>query len=195
MANILDYILWRGDLSFLQDDFNEIDNLILARLSYFPFDHILKEEEIDTLENLYQKFCFLDWEKEKILQKEDLDLFPALANSRRFGKLEIGYYQNTISPEDEKQFSAITIFLPNNTMVLSYRGTDNTIIGWKDDFNMSFKSHVASQLDAIDYLEKIARKISRQKDSHNRSFKRRKFSNLRANLCHKKSTRSYFENL
>ena len=50
MANIFDYLIWRGDLTIQQSEFNEIDNLILARFSYFPFDHILKQDEIITIE-------------------------------------------------------------------------------------------------------------------------------------------------
>ena len=44
MANIFDYIQWR-DLSIEKVEFNEIDNLILARLSYFPLDGVVNGEE------------------------------------------------------------------------------------------------------------------------------------------------------
>ena len=66
-------------------------------------------------------------------------------------------YINKIDEEEEKQFSAITVLMPDDTIYVSYRGTDNTIVGWKEDFNMSFKSHVASQLDSVKYLEEIAK--------------------------------------
>lgn len=72
-------------------------------------------------------------------------------------------YINKIEPETEKQFSAITVILPDNTIYVSYRGTDNTLIGWKEDFNMSFKSHIASQISAKEYLENIAKKYPNKK--------------------------------
>ena len=65
-------------------------------------------------------------------------------------------FVNKIEVENEKQFSAITIIMPDNTLYVSFRGTDNTIVGWKEDFNMSFKSHIASQISAKEYLNMIA---------------------------------------
>lgn len=88
MANIFDYLVWRGDLTLNQAEFNEIDNLILARFSYFPFDNILKENEAITIKEAGKRFENLDLEKERILQKEDIDLFPAMAQSTRFSRNE-----------------------------------------------------------------------------------------------------------
>ena len=74
MANIFDYLIWRGDLSFLEAPFNEIDNLILSRVSYFPFDNTIEENECITIKEAYEKFEKLDKQKIHILQKEDIDL-------------------------------------------------------------------------------------------------------------------------
>lgn len=155
MANIFDYIKWR-DIEFERVEFNEIDNLILSRISYFPFDHIINEKEKITLKQAYEKLK--DRNKNEIfLQKEDIDFFPMLANSKRFGNIILSNYINKIDIEKEKQFSAITITLPNKTMYIAYRGTDNTIIGWKEDFNMSFQDLIPSQIDAVKYLENVAK--------------------------------------
>jgi len=72
-------------------------------------------------------------------------------------------YINKIEPETEKQFSAITVILPDDTIYVSFRGTDNTLIGWKEDFNMILKSHIASQISAKEYLENIAMKYPDKK--------------------------------
>jgi len=154
MSNIFDYIQWRGDLNICKDGFNEIDNLILSRLSYFPFDGLIDDEEI-TIEESYKIY------KEtgttgRILQKEDIDLFPVIATSQRFGKMKLTKYINKIDPIHEKQFSAITIIMPDDTIYVAYRGTDNTVVGWKEDFNMSFSELVPAQTDAVKYIEKIA---------------------------------------
>lgn len=156
MANIEDYIKWRGDLTLEQAEFNEVDNLILSRFSYLPFDNIIKEDETVTIKELNERFQKEDISKMNILWKNDIDLFPLLGQSKRFGNMKATKYINKIDKELEKQFSAITVIMPDNTIYISYRGTDFSIVGWKEDFNMSFKSHVASQIDSVNYLKMIA---------------------------------------
>lgn len=156
MPNIFDYMKWR-DIDLQKVEFNEIDNLILSRLSYFPFDGILSKKEEITLKEAYERTKILGTTG-RTLQAEDIDLYPILANSKRFGKVKITEFINKIELVEEEQFSAITVLLPDKTIYVSYRGTDNTIIGWKEDFNMSFSELVASQTDAVNYLNDIAKK-------------------------------------
>ena len=163
MANVCDYVKWRGDLNLEQSEFNEIDNLILSRFSYFPFDNIIKEDEIVTIKELSERFQKQDVSKLPILWKDDVDLFPLMGESKRYGEMYATKYINKIDVEQEKQFSAITILMPDNTIFVSYRGTDNTIVGWKEDLNMSFKSHIASQISAKKYLEMIAKEYPNKK--------------------------------
>jgi hypothetical protein len=155
MANIFDYLNWR-DLTLKQVEFNEIDNLILARLAYFPFDGYLNEGEEITLKEAYRRYLELGTTG-RILQQEDIDLYPVLANSKRFGNMLLTRYINKIDPVQEKQFSAITILMEDGTIYVAYRGTDNTIVGWKEDFNMSFSELVPAQTDAVKYLEEVAK--------------------------------------
>ena len=163
MANVCDYVKWRGDLSIEQSEFNEIYNLILSRFSYFPFDKIIKENEVVTIKELSERFKKQDIRKLPILWKDDVDLFSLMGESERFGKLLATKYINKIDQEQEKQFAAITVLMPDNTIFVSYRGTDNTIVGWKEDLNMSFKSHIASQISAKKYLEIIAQEYPDKK--------------------------------
>lgn len=156
MANIIDYLMWRGDIPFSQVPLNEIDSLILSRISYFPFDNLFQGDEQITIGKAYQRF---KKEKDKtVLQIDDLDLFPVVADCVRYKNLVLRDYINKIDGKQEKQFSAITICLPNHILYVSFRGTDNTLIGWKEDFNMSFSSNVPSQKDSIVYLDEIASK-------------------------------------
>ncbi len=95
-------------------------------------------------------------------------------------EIYISDFINKIDVEQEKQFSAITIHLPDDYIYVAYRGTDNTIIGWREDLNMCFSDTVPSQIDAVNYLNKIAKKYDNPKlkilvGGHS---KRRKFSNL-----------------
>ena len=160
MSNIFDYIDWRGDLSFTQAPFNEIDNLILSRISYFPFDGLFYDNETITLNEAYMRFKSLYPNNNiHMLQKEDTDLFPAVANSNRFGNMYLKNYVSKRDLQTEKQFSAITIMLPDNTTYVAYRGTDNTLVGWKEDFNMSFMESVPSQEEAKNYLNEAAKEI------------------------------------
>ena len=157
MANIIDYIKWRGDLEFKNSKFNEIDSLILNRFSYFPLDNIIGKDEILSIKELGKRFTKEDKNQIDILWEDDANLFPLMAESQRFGKIKALKYVNQIDVETEKQFSAITLLLSDNTIYISFRGTDNTLIGWKEDFNMVFKSHTESQLAAKEYLESIAK--------------------------------------
>lgn len=155
MPNIFDYLKWR-DLKLEKVEFTEVDNLILSRLAYFPLDNVVENAEI-TVKEAYEKYLNVK-QKGRILQEEDSQLFPLLANSIRFGELKLTEYVNKIDLNNEEQFSAVTILMPNDTFYVSFRGTDNTIVGWKEDFNMSFKELVPAQTTAKEYLNKIAEK-------------------------------------
>ena len=160
MPNINDYIKWRGDIELGVSEFNEIDSLILSRFSYLPFESLIEKNEEITIEELSKRFEKKDLNKLEILWPDDSELLPLLGKSKRFGKMIATDFVNKFDKEQEKQFSAITVLLPDNTIFVSYRGTDNTIVGWKEDFNMSFKSHIASQIDAVNYINDIAKKYS-----------------------------------
>lgn len=161
MANIFDYMDWR-DIELEKVEFNEIDALILARLSYFPLDGLIKANEELPLKEVYERYKKFG-SVGRILQKEDLDLFPKLAYSKRFGQIKLTNFINKLDPVHEKQFSVTTIILPDKTLYVSYRGTDNTIIGWKEDFNMSFSELVPAQTDSVKYLEQISEKYNNYK--------------------------------
>ena len=161
MSNVCEYVKWRGDLTLKQSKFNEIDALILTRLSYFPFDQLIQQNEEATVEELSKRFEKADKSTMKILWEDDNELFPLMGKSERFGKMSVTQYVNKINAEQEKQFSATTVILPDNTIFVTYRGTDATIVGWKEDFNMCFKSHIASQKDAVEYLNMVSKKYKR----------------------------------
>ena len=161
MSNIFDYMEWR-DIDIKKVEFNEIDNLILSRISYFPLDNLIEEEESIKLKDIYNRLLDKD-NVERYLQKEDKDFFRILANSKRFGEIKLTNFENNVDEIKEKQFSAVTIVLPDNSIYISYRGTDNTIVGWKEDFNMSFQDLVPSQIEAVNYLENVANRYRTRK--------------------------------
>lgn len=155
MPNIIDYLNWRGDLSFKQDGINEVDCIILARFSYLPFKDI-KLEKIDDIENIANKMQELSIDK--FIWKDDKEFIIKLGKTKRYKDLIISDYSEIMDIEAEKQFAAVTIWLPSRYKYISFRGTDMSLVGWKEDFNMSFMQDIPSQKEAVKYLNKIGRK-------------------------------------
>ena len=165
MGNIMDYISWRGDLSFAQSPFNEVDNLILACFSYVNLDRIpaVTRQKGIELKKLVKEFKKLHTIKELEADKSFIRLAPfmmfEMAESVRFGNCVIRNYVNEIVTEAEQQFSAVEIVLDDGTSYISFRGTDDTIIGWKEDFNLS-TGVVPAQERAVEYMQRISDKAS-----------------------------------
>ena len=161
MGNIMDYISWRGDLSFEQSQFNEVDNLILACFSYVNLDGIpaVTEQKGIGLKKLTEEFMKLHTMKELEADKSFIRLAPfmmmKMAETTRFGNSVIRNYVNEIVTEAEQQFAAVEIVLEDGTSYVSFRGTDDTIIGWKEDFNLS-TGVVPAQKRAVEYLNRVA---------------------------------------
>ncbi len=156
MANVNDYLLWRGDLPFCKEyGFNEIDSLILARFSYLVFNKIKMKEE-ETIESISKKMRKLS--NDEFLFNGDRDLIINLGNSIRYKDLIVTDYINNFDKSLEQQFGAITVHLFDNELYVSYIGTDSSINGWKEDFNMMFLEDVPCQILGKEYLENIANK-------------------------------------
>lgn len=161
MGNIKDYIKWRGDLTFGQSRFNEVDNLILACLSYVNLDGIdrILPGKRTSLQEVSELFFSMHTEselkKDKSFPRLMPDMMREMVKSARFQNAEIGNYVNEIVTEKEQQFSALEIRLDDGTTYISYRGTDGTIIGWKEDFNLS-NGIIPAQMRAAEYLDECA---------------------------------------
>lgn len=160
--NIFDYMFWRGDLSFSEREFNDVDGVILARLSYLPFELIMNQNSIKeiTIAEMAKKLIAYPNIENMVIQKEDIQFLNELLNSKRFNSMKLFAYINKIDEKTQTQFSAITIKINENELYISFRGTDNTLIGWKEDFNMGFVFPVPAQELAVDYIEKIASRHS-----------------------------------
>lgn len=158
MSDIFDYLYWRGDLTLTQVAFNEIDALILSRLSYVPFDRIALHTTGSSISIYDAATSLLELPdiKQSVLWKYDIDLLQALSKSERYHAAFLTNYVNQIDENTQKQFSAVTIQLDKDLNFISFRGTDNTLIGWKEDFNMSFTCPVPAQESAVKYLETVS---------------------------------------
>lgn len=159
MADIMDYLDWRGDLSFKQAVFNEVDNLILSQLAYVNFDGIvpgIAYDEVVTLEAACELFFKINDEKEVLKDKSFTRLAAILmkkmVQSERFKYLKLCKYKSQVDYEAQKQFAAVHMILEDESVYIAFRGTDDTIIGWKEDFNMSFITPVPAQIEAATYV-------------------------------------------
>ena len=155
MDNILTYLKWRGDLTLKEAPFNEIDALILSEMAYIRLDKIaptIGEGEI-TIQEAANRYEVTD--SRKVLfyaQKEQL--FLEMAKSRRFGDLMLCNYVSVIDLEQQTQFAAMQVVLAPRKYFVAYRGTDESIVGWREDFNMSYMMPVPAQKSAVEYLKK-----------------------------------------
>lgn len=162
MANVETYLDWRGDVSLLASPFNEVDNLILCELVYTDFDGIVPEEGLRntiTIKEACQRYFELHTEAEIMSRLSSTKVAPFLmrkvAASKRFGSMRLAAYRNEIDEENQSQFAAVTYLLDDNSWFICFRGTDNTIVGWKEDFNMSFLTHTNGQLRAKQYVNEL----------------------------------------
>jgi Protein of unknown function (DUF2974). len=162
MQNIFDYLNWRGDLSFARDSFNEVDNLVMSVLAYVEFDGIVPRETDRGAISLSKVAERLS---KKMAQPSPLDNNPFFsqipglliktAQSIRYKNIKLSGYVNQIDYEQSKQFSAVVFSMNSNQHFIAFRGTDDTLIGWKEAFQMSFMHEVPSQKQAVIYMERI----------------------------------------
>ena len=154
MYNIFDYLEWRGDLSFAQTGICDADAVILSRLSYLPFDGVVSErfDNFTTVSQAADRI--FSGEAPSFLWNGDDRLLQALADCERYRNVRLCGYVNEVDDEKQMQFSAMVIDLGGLRFV-SFRGTDNTLVGWQEDFNMFFTFPVASQIEAMRYFDRV----------------------------------------
>ncbi len=171
MANLLDYLDWRGDLTLEQASFNEVDNLILAELSFVDFTGIVPPPGKGDSVPLHQAAeAFF----ETIPAGETIDmgvLVPAaipdmlrkMAASRRFRDMKLNCFVSWLDTEKAEQFAALTIETGDGLLYLSFRGTDDTLAGWKEDFLLACLPEIPAQKMAVQYVRDVARQYPRRR--------------------------------
>ena len=155
MSSILDYLRWRGDLPLASIPLGEVDGLILSQLSMLFWEEGLGAGGSETLKSLggilQGKPFSVGYTAEN-----DVKLLEAVAGSERFGGIVLSDYEHAFDDEAGIQFAAVTLRLPDNSVFVSFRGTDNTLVGWKEDFAMTYSRSVPAQEAAAMYLRRIA---------------------------------------
>ena len=160
MANIMDYLEWRGDLDFRKAPFNEVDNLILTQIVYLDLDGVVpgidRESKVTVAEagqRYFHKYPIETVNAMPRLKKNASFLLNTMMKSERFKNCYLSKYVEDISVEEESQFSAMKIDLDDGSVFLSFSGTDNTVVGWKENFNMSYLTETPGQKKAVRYVQ------------------------------------------
>jgi hypothetical protein len=170
MSTVKEYLLWRGDLSFGQDSFNDVDALILSLLSYLPFNNILpgiESKEDLSLQLTAKRFLEINQksaEKAKKLNStaspsfnlELMNLLEQAAECARFANVRMSKYDENLDFTAGRQFGAVMFGLNTlaNEKVIAFRGTDNSVMGWKEDFQLAYLEQIPAQESACKYLER-----------------------------------------
>ena len=167
MGNLNDYIEWRGDLRFSEVGLCEVDAMILSIISYMRFDGVVPHTNEDTsitlleaTKRLLNKSRGKKVSLGRLIPPEFVGLTVAAAKCRRFSGIRLMCYENEISEAEEKQFSAVTFKLTRDKYFVAFRGTDDTLTGWKESFNMSFMRPIPAQSEAAEYFAKVAQKYN-----------------------------------
>lgn len=159
MSNVMDYIKEYGSCAFTQMPFSSVDALVLAQLSYIKYSDLFYKEK-----EKYEKGEINLRNASHILKPgqlssgimghmEDEALLLATANSQRFANICILNYVNLIDRVNETQFSAVTFVLDDRTACVAFRGTDEHLLGWKENIKLAFSEVMLSQKLAKKYLE------------------------------------------
>lgn len=170
MANILDYLSWRGDLTLAQSPFNEVDNLILAELSFVNFTGIVPgpgEGEGVPLHSAAEAFFRSheggDMGMGVLVPDEIPTLLRKMAECPRFREMKVNCFCDHLDVRKAEQFAAVTVELGDGSIYLSFRGTDDTIAGWKEDFLLGCQPEVPAQKKAVAYVKAVAAQYPRRK--------------------------------
>ncbi len=162
-GTILDYLKEYGQIPLSQEPLNEVDSLILCQFAYLKFDGMVPDvKENKPFVTLQELAAHQDYEKlfkNVWFEKSNRKLFEGMLASKRFQNLKLNCYVNIIETGWETQFSAITVLLEDGTLYVVYRGTDENIVGWKEDLNMAFLDPIPGQAYSVKYLNMVVGKL------------------------------------
>lgn len=153
-----------GDISFVQRPMSDVDSLLLCQFAYLKFDGLVPGIKEDKSSVSLQELA-VHPDKERLFaderfEKDNRRLFEGMLGGRRFRNLKLNCHINIVEKEWQTQFCAVTFILDDGTIYVAFRGTDETLIGWKEDFNMGFLSQVPGQALSVKYLNMVTARFS-----------------------------------
>lgn len=165
--NITNYVKTYGNKSFKECPFRDVDSLIFSTLVYVHLDLLIPEYKTEEKHKKYKIKDLLNLDKHPdltdydlahqtvMIQKSLMKFLPEIRKSKRFGNVKVGYLEKYFDPVNESQFFAVTFFLDDDSMFIAFRGTDDSLIGWKEDLNMAILTVVPGQIKSAIYANAI----------------------------------------
>ena len=160
MNNIISYLEEFGDRTFEEIPFNEVDSLVLCQLSYLDYSSFVagldrRSAPVAVADIYADKDC------EKIFEgywyhDENKKLFKNFVSSKRFKGTMLNYFVSITDEQEDIQFCAVTYVLCDRSAYIAYRGTDATLVGWKEDLKLGYSEPLRSQELAVEYIEKAS---------------------------------------
>ena len=159
MANIFDYLKDVAHDSYYDLPLNELDILALTEITYLSFDNLVSTAPQRLLDLAPQ----VPREPNMLTSKNRLQLLDELSQHKRFKNCKLSHFINDIDPGLQKQFAAMTYRLTLDTYLIVFRGTDDSIIGWKEDLHLTYMKEIPAQKHALRYLKNFFAHHPKQK--------------------------------
>ena len=168
MGNLITYVQQYEAQIFQEKLVTDIDILVLTEIAYLPFDEIVsssfEEKAAISLNQLGKEFETIKEKEHKnnpfMITKERIQLLDVVSKSPRFKDVKVFGFMNDIDDELTKQFAAVCYQWEEESRWIIFRGTDESLTGWKEDFMMTYSDLIPAQIDAIEYLRKQAELFS-----------------------------------
>ena len=164
MSKLIDYVNWRGDLTFDVVPFNQVDAALLSQISLLDLDNTLPENESITFEEMFNKYLENGHELSEpigfLVSNKQNYLFEAMSKAERYKNLKVSNYVRIYNEETICQFEAITFDI-GDKVVISYGGTDDTILGWHEDFTLIHTDTITAHYHGLEYLKEISDKFNK----------------------------------
>ena len=168
MGNLITYVQQYGNQTFEDKSLTDVDVLVLTEIAYLPFDEIVPKScdvtEAISLEQLGKEFAKVQEKLQEhnpfMITSERIQLLEIVSESQRYKEIKVFGFLNDIDDERTKQFAAVCYQWEEDKRWIIFRGTDETLIGWKEDFMMTYSDLIPAQTDAIEYLKKQAETFS-----------------------------------
>ncbi len=161
MSDVFDYLKWRSDVPFSIAPFNDVDNLVLAELAYSDFSGVVPSDGRPVPVTEVCERYFQTHEKEEIQKSTSFTakaplLMEYMVTGERFGSMQLCRFVDNLDEERTAQMSAVTYLLGDDTIYVAFRGTDSSLVGWKEDFDIGCLTETRGQELAVSYLDQIA---------------------------------------
>lgn len=164
MPGSMQYIKKFGNVSFTEMPFCDADNIALCEVFYMPFDKVVSEsftEEPRNFDEVCRAMFSYNGNRHRapglVLRRGISVKMMEMAKQKRYAEMKVVACTEVFKTNPAVQFGAATFILPDGTLVVAFRGTDDSIVGWKEDFDIFLKRSIPSHRLSVEYLENVAK--------------------------------------